>query len=147
MQGKNSYTPQVFVYVNIEELVPTNHLLRKIDKIFDLSFVRDLTSSYYCHDNGRPSIDPELFFRMVLIGYIFNIKHDRKICEEVACNLAYRWYCKLNLNDKISDHSSVSRIRDRYGEEVFERFFSKVVEKCRDHGLVRGKRVITDSTL
>jgi transposase len=73
MQGKNSYTPQVFVYVNIEELVPANHLLRKIDKIFDLSFVRDLTSSYYCHDNGRPSIDPELFFRMVLIGYIFNI--------------------------------------------------------------------------
>jgi len=63
------------------------------------------------------------------------------------CNIAYRWYCKLNLDDKVPDHSSLSNIRDRYGEEVFEKFFNKVVEKCREYGLVKGERVMTDSTL
>ena len=147
MQGINSYTPQLFTYINIEELIPKNHILRKINKIFDLTFVRELTADYYCHSNGRPSVDPELFFRMILIGYIQGIRHDRRLCEEIRCNIAYRWYCKLNLDDKVPDHSSLSNIRDRYGEEVFEKFFNKVVEKCREYGLVKGEIVMTDSTL
>jgi len=83
MQGINSYTPQLFTYINIEELIPKNHILRKINKILDLSFVRELTADYYCHSNGRPSVDPQLFFRMILIGYIQGIRHDRRLCEEI----------------------------------------------------------------
>jgi transposase len=147
MQGLQIYQPQLFYYIDIEKLVPQNHILRKIDKVFDLSFVRQLTQSFYCNSNGRPSVDPELFFRMILVGYIFGIEHDRKLCEEITCNLAYRWYCKLNLEDSVPDHSSLSRIRDRYGEKTFEVFFDKVVEICREKGLVKGKRIITDSTL
>lgn len=147
MQGINHYQPQLFVYVDLEKLIPQKHILRKLDKIFDLSFVRELTTEYYCNDNGRPSIDPELFFRMILIGYIFGIKHDRRLCEDITCNIAYRWYCKLNLDDNIPDHSSLSKIRDRYGYEVFEKFFDKVVEECRVNGLVKGERIITDGSL
>jgi transposase len=135
------------VYVNLEELIPQKHILRKLDKIFNLSFVRKLTEEYYCSGNGRPSIDPELFFRMILIGYIFGIKHDRRLCEDITCNIAYRWYCKLNLDDNVPDHSSLSKIRDRYGSEVFEKFFDKVVEECRINGLVKGERIITDGSL
>jgi transposase len=147
MQGFKIYQPQLFYCVDIEKLIPQNHILRRIDKIFDLSFVRKLTESYYCHNNGRPSVDPELFFRMILIGYIYGIEHDRKLCEEITYNLAYRWYCKLNLEDQIPDHSSLTRIRDRYGEKVFEVFFDKAVAICKEKRLVKGNRIITDSTL
>jgi transposase len=147
MQGLHTYQPKPFQYVDIETLIPQNHILRKIDKLLDLSFVRELTSQYYCHNNGRPSIDPELFFRMILIGYIFGIRHDRRLCEEVGYNLAYRWYCRLSLEDSIPDHSTLSKIRDRYGLTVFEGFFDKVIGICRKLGLVKGGRVITDSTL
>jgi transposase len=147
MQGINHYQPQLFVYVNLEALIPKHHILRKIDKVFDLAFVRKLTSQYYCHNNGRPSIDPELFFRMVMVGFLFGIKHDRKLCEEITCNIAYRWYCKLNLDDPVPDHSSLSKIRDRYGAVVFEKFFDQVVNICKANGLVKGESVITDSSL
>ena len=83
----------------------------------------------------------------MIIGYIFGIKHDSRLCEEVTCNIAYRWYCKLNIDDKVPDHSSLSKIRDRYGAEIFERFFDKVVEECRINGLVKGNRIMTDASL
>jgi len=147
MQGLHSYQPKPVQYIDIEALIPQNHILRKIDKLLNLSFVRELTAQYYCHTNGRPSIDPELFFKMILIGYIFGIRHDRRLCEEIGYNLAYRWYCKLSFEDSIPDHSTLSKIRDRYGLQVFEDFFSKVIELCRESGLVKGERIITDSTL
>ena len=84
---------------------------------------------------------------MILIGYIFGIKHDRRLCGDIICNIAYRWYCKLNLDDNVPDHSSLSKIRDRYGSEVFEKFFDKVVEECRINGLVKGEGIITDDSL
>ena len=147
MQGQHQYQPKLFVQINIENLIPKNHLLRKIDQILDLSFVRELTKQYYCQNNGRPSIDPELFFRIILIGYIFNISSDRKLCEELRYNLAYRWYCKLEIDGNTPDHSSLSKIRDRYGITVFEMFFDKVVCLCKKYGLVKGERIITDGTL
>lgn len=147
MQGQHKYQPKLFVQIDIEKLIPQNHFLRKIDQILDLSFVRELTKEYYCQNNGRPSIDPELFFRIILIGYIFNISSDRKLCEELRYNLAYRWYCKLEIDDFTPDHSSLSRIRDRYEASVFEKFFDKVVDLCKDYGLVKGERIITDGTL
>ena len=147
MQGRHAYQPKLFIQIDIEKLIPHNHLLRKIDRILDLSFVRDLTKDYYCQSNGRPSIDPELFFRMILISYIFNINSDRKLCEELRYNLAYRWYCKLEIDSSTPDHFSISKIRDRYGEEVFQIFFDKIVDLCAKHGLVKGERIITDGTL
>ena len=111
MQGLQIYQPRLFYCIDIDKFVPQNHFLRRIEKILDLSFVRELTHSFYSHNNGRPSIDPELFFRMILIGYIFGIGHDRRLCEEISYNLAYRWYCKLNLEDNVPNHSSLSRIR------------------------------------
>ena len=147
MQGLHIYQPKPIQYVDIEALIPKNHILRKIDKLLDLSFVRELTAQYYCCNIGRPSIDPELFFRMILVGYIFGIQYDRKLCEEITYNLAYRWYCKLNLDQPVPDHSTLSKIRGRYGSEVFEEFFHRVVDLCFKAGLVKGEQIITDSTL
>lgn len=84
---------------------------------------------------------------MVLIGYIFDIPSDRKLCEELRYNLAYRWFCKLNIDDFTPDHSSISRIRDRYDYEVFSLFFDRIVGLCKEAGLVKGKKIITDGTL
>ena len=87
MQGLHIYQPQPVQYVDIEALISKNHILRKIDKLLDLSFVRELTAQCCCCNIGRPSIDPELFFRMILVDYIFGIQYDRKLCEEITYNL------------------------------------------------------------
>lgn len=147
MQGIQHYQHQLFHYFDIESLIPQNHLLRKIDKTIDLSFVRELTAPFYCQNNGRPSVDPEIFFRIILIGYLYGIDSDRQLCDEIQYNLAYRWFCKLSLEDKVLDHSSLTKIRDRLGLETFNRFFIKIVEYCKSLGLVRADRVMTDGTL
>lgn len=147
MQGQQQYQHQLFHYFDIDSLIPQNHLLRRINKFVDLSFVRELTEPFYCPNNGRPSIDPEVFFRIVLIGYFYNIQSDRQICEEIQYNLAYRWFCKLSLEDKTPDHSSLTKIRDRLGLDVFQHFFNKIVEQCKQHGLVQNGSVMTDGTL
>jgi len=84
---------------------------------------------------------------MIIIGYLYGIDSDRQLCEEIQYNLAYRWFCKLNLEDKIPDHSSLTRIRDRFGLEVFNIFFLEITEQCKEMGLVKGERVMTDGTL
>ena len=111
------------------------------------SFVRRLTEKFYCPNNGRPSIDPELYFRIILIGYFYNIQSDRQICDEIHYNLAYRWFCKLNLEDKTPDLSSLTKIRDRLGVAIFNEFFLNIVNQCKEKGLVKGERVMTDGTL
>lgn len=147
MQGKHHYEQELFHYLDIESFIPQNHLLRKIDKLIDLSFVDELTEPFYCKNNERPSIDPKLFFRLILVGYLYNIESDRQLCDEVQYNLAYRWFCNLNLEDKVPDHSSLTRIRDRLGLEVFNQFFIKITEFCKQIGLVKGERIMTDGTL
>ncbi len=147
MLGRQEYQPKLFSTVDIEALIPPNHFLRKVDKVLDLSFVRDLARDLYCPDNGRPSIDPELFFRLVLVSYFYGIDSDHQICEEVQYNLAYRWFCRLALEDAVPDHSSMTRIRDRLGEETFKKVFERIVELCKEKGLVKSKSVMTDGTL
>ncbi len=97
MQGRKQYEERLLTTVNLEEMIPKTHLLVRIDRALDLSFIYDLTSDLYCSCNGRPSIDPVLFFRMQLIGYLYGIESERKLCEEVHLNLAYRWFCRLHL--------------------------------------------------
>jgi transposase len=147
MQGHHEYQPELFSMVDVEKLVPRGHLLRRIDKVLDLSFLSALTKPLYSQDQGRPSIDPVVFVRMVLLGYLFNVDSDRQLCEEVGYNLAYRWFCRLSLTDTVPDHSSITRIRDRLGESVYEQIFLAVVEQCRKAGLVKLEQVMVDGSV
>src|SRR5258708_7909380 len=144
MQGSQGYQPQLFSVIQLESFVPTHHLLRKVEAVFDLTFVRKLTEPFYCENNGRPSVDPELFFRMLLVGYFYGISSDRRLCEEIGYNLVYRWFCRLNLEYSVPDHSTLTRIRDRFGENVFKTLFDQVIERCRSSGLLKGERIILD---
>lgn len=146
MQGKKEYQQELFSYVDLERLVPSSHLLRRIDKVLKVGFIREMTRDLYSQ-NGRPSIDPEVFFRIQLIGYIYGIESDRQLCEEVSLNVAYRWFCKLSMHESVLDHSSLTRITDRFGEKLYEKVFIEIVKQCKAAGLVRGKRVIIDATL
>ena len=147
MQGKHAFRADTKTEIDLESFVADDHMLRKIDRVLELSFVRELTAPCYSQ-LGAPSIDPEVFFRMLLVAYLYGIISDRRLCEEVHYNLAYRWFCRLSLEDPVPYHSSIGRIRDRYGEEIFEAVFRQIVLLCQKKGLV-GKdcRVVTDATL
>ena len=130
MQGLHVFDPRAVVAVDLESLVQQDHLLRKVDRILKTPFIRELTALCYASGLGRPSIDPEVFFRMLVVAYLYDIRSDRQLCEDVHHNFAYRWFCRLALDDKVPDHSSLSRIRDRYGEDVFESLFRRIVVIC-----------------
>jgi transposase len=147
MQGRHEYQPELFSQIDIETKIPKNHILRKIDRVLDLSFLRGETAKFYAEGIGRPSIDPEIFIRMVLLGYLYDIDSDRQLCEEIGFNLAYCWFCKLSLSDSVPDHSSMTKVRDRLGEETFKRIFLIVVEQCRKAGLVKAERIMADGSV
>lgn len=147
MQGQHYYQPELFSQIDYETLIPKGHLLRRIDKVLDLSFLRDLTAPLYANEKGRPSIDPEIFVRMILLEYLYNINSDRQLCEEIGFNLAYRWFCKLALADKVPDHSSITRIRDRLGEKTYQSIFDKVVQQCMEKGLINAEQVMMDGSV
>ncbi len=130
MIKENNSAQQKLELVYIENLVPQNHLLRKIDKCIDFSFIRELTKEYYCLDNGRPAIDPIVLFKMLLIGYIFGIRSERRLVEEIEVNIAYRWFLGFSLSEKIPDHSTISKNRTkRFSEsDVYQKIFDKIVE-------------------
>ena len=103
---------QDLIFVSLEDLVPNNHLLKKIHRLVSFDFIYDILSPYY-PINGRSSIDPVCMFKMLLIGYLYGIKSERRLTEEIQLNLAYRWFCGFSLNDKIPDHSTFSKTRTR----------------------------------
>jgi len=110
---------QLFYEFRLGDAVPEDHLVRKIDTALDLSWLRSELTPHYS-SMGRPSIDPELMIRMLVVGYVFAIRSERLICREVQVNLAYRWFCKLGIEDAIPDHSAFSRARnERFREETF----------------------------
>jgi len=112
--GEHSRSESMFYYVRMEELVPENHLLRLIDNHLDLSFVRDKVKHLYSY-TGRPSIDPEVLLRMLLIGYLYGITSERRLCEDVKMHIGYRWFVGLSLEDAVPDHSTFSKNRhDRF---------------------------------
>jgi len=132
----------------LEDHVPADHLLRSIDRFVDLSDVRrHLASSY--SSTGRPSVDPELMIRMLLVGYCMGIRSERRLCEEVHLNLAYRWFCRLDLNDPVPDHSTFSK--NRHGRfrdsDLLRHVFERVVARCITEGLVSGQRLAVDASL
>lgn len=147
MQGKQRYHQALFVSIDLDQFVPKDNRLRKIDQILDLSFVRALTKDRYCEKDGRPSVDPVVFFKMQVIKYLFGICSDRQLCADIHVNLAYRWFLRYSIEDKVPDHSALTRIRDRLGEEIFKEAFEKIVEQCMIAGLVKGKQMLTDATL
>lgn len=102
--------PALFSEFSLEDHVPQNHLLRSIDRFVDLSGIRSYLTDFYRH-TGRPSVDPELLIRMLLVGYCFGIRSERRLCVEVHLNLAYRWFCRLDLSDRAPDHSTFSKNR------------------------------------
>src|ERR1700741_5167873 len=139
---------QLFYEFQLGDAVPEDHLVRKIDHALDLSWLRgELAPHYSCM--GRPSIDPELMIRMLVVGYVFAIRSERLICRKVQVNLAYRWFCKLGIEDAIPDHSAFSRARnERFRDgDVFRRVFERVVEACIAAGLVGGEGFAVDASL
>jgi transposase len=149
MMGRQSGgQKKLFYSFNLDDHVPIDHLLRGIDRCLDLGDLRRRLSPFYSH-TGRPSIDPGLMIRMLIIGYSFGIRSERRLCEEVHLNLAYRWFCRLGLEDTVPDHSTFSKNRHgRFREsDAFRLLFEKVVERCMKEGLVGGEGFAVDASL
>src|SRR2546426_55928 len=139
---------RLFYSFNLEAQVPADHLLRGINQFLDLSELRRHLAPFYSH-TGRPSIDPELMIRMLIVGYCFGIRSERWLCEEVHLNLAYRWFCRLGLEDAVPDHSTFSKNRHgRFREsEAFRYVFEAVLQRCMAEGLVGGEGFAVDASV
>jgi len=138
----------LFYEFSLERHVPPDHLLRSIDRFVELSDIRRELTPFYS-STGRPSIDPELMIRMLMIGYCFGIRSERRLCEEVHLNLAYRWFCRLGLNGPVPDHSTFSK--NRHGRfrqsDLLRRLFDTVLQRCIREGLVGGENFAVDASL
>jgi transposase len=133
------------VLVSLEALVPANHLYRQLDAQLDLSFVRDWVKDCYA-DGGRPSVDPAVFFRLQLVMYLEGLRSERQLMRLAADRLSVRWFLGYGLDESLPHHSTLTRIRERYGLEIFRRFFDAIVEQCIEAGLVWGKELYFDAT-
>jgi transposase len=147
MQGRQVQEEEHVVTIDLRAVIPPNHMVLRVAEIVDLSFSYALTKELYCEDTGRLSIDPVLFFRMQLIGYLFGIASDRRLCEEVQLNLAYRWFCQVRFTEDVPEHSSFTRSRDRFGVERYRAIFAWLLPHLRAQGIVRGRRFRVDATL
>jgi len=139
---------KLFYEFSLEEMVPGDHMLRKIDCFLDFDDLRAHLKPFYSH-TGRPSVDPELMCRMLLVGYCFGIRSERRLCEETHLNLAYRWFCKLGIEDQIPNHSTFSKARHgRFRQsDLFRKLFEQVVLSCMSEGLVKGEGFAVDASL
>jgi transposase len=139
---------RLFYAFNLDDHVPADHLLRGIDRFLNLNDLRKHLAAFYSH-TGRPSVDPELMIRMLIIGYSFGIRSERRLCEEVHLNLAYRWFCRLGLEDQVPDHSTFSKNRHgRFREsDAFRYVFEQVLARCIAEGLVGGEGFAVDASV
>jgi len=139
---------ELFYSFNLDAHVPADHLLRGIDRFLDLSELRRHLAAFYSH-TGRPSIDPALMVRMLVIGYCFGIRSERRLCDEVHLNLAYRWFCRLGLQDAVPEHSTFSK--NRHGRfrdsDAFRHLFETVLQRCIAEGLVGGEGFAIDASV
>ena len=147
MMGKRVMAEPVFSTVRIDDHLPANHLLRAVDALLDTAFVRRIMAPHYSLI-GRPSIDPELMIRMLLIGYLSGIRSERKLCAGMHLNLAHRWFCRLGVDDVVPNHSTFSKNRHRRFRDgnVFRAVFEQVVHCCVEAGLVPGESAAVDGS-
>ena len=138
---------ELFVAGPLSSLIPEDHILKQVDKVLDLSWLRGYVKDLYCTNNGRPGIDPEAAVRLMLAGFFHNITHDRKLMRDAQVNIAIRWFAGFRLDEKLPDHSSLTKIRQRWGAKRFKEIFLKTVQSCIDAGLVNGETVHVDATL
>src|SRR3974377_174853 len=148
MGRQNNDQGHLFYEFRLDEVVPEDHLVRKIDAVLDLSWVHAELAPHYA-TLGRPSVDPVLMIRILIIGYVFGLRSERLLCREVQVNFAYRWFCKLGIEHKIPDHSAFSRARnERFRDsDIFRRVFERVVEACIAANLVGGEGFAVDASL
>jgi len=147
MMGQRDRSEQLFHYFSIDQLVPPDHVLRAIDRHIDFSFVRDRTRDLYS-ECGRPSVDPEVLLRILLIGYLYGITSERRLVDEISMHLAYRWFTGLGFDQSIPHHSTFSKNRHgRFRDAgLFRGIFEEIVQQCIDAGLVEGERVSVDGS-
>jgi transposase len=140
--------PTELEFVSIDTLVPADHLLRKIERTVDFNFIRERVACLYCADNGRPAIDPVVLFKMLLLGYLYGIRSERKLVQEIQVNVAYRWFLGLTLQDKVPDSSPLSQTRRRRFKEstIYQEIFDEIVLLAVKRRLVDGQTLYTDST-
>lgn len=147
MLGRNQSEPALFQMIDIESIVPAKHMLRRLDSVLDLSFVREEVAKCYAAGRGRPGIDPELAVRMMILGVVYNLS-DRELCDEIAMHAGMRWFCRLNFHDPVPDHSTLSRLRnERWARSgLFERLFDEVLRQCAEAGMLSGRHLSVDGT-
>jgi len=131
---------------SLEQFIPEDHYLRKVNKVLDLSFVHETVSDKYCQNNGRPSIDPEVVVRLFLLQAIEGIASVRRLMQRVHVDLSYRWFIGYRPDENLPDHSTLSRALDRFGDEVFNELFIRSVSQCHASGLIEGKVLHVDAT-
>jgi transposase len=145
MQGSKSVETRMFYQISLDQLVPQDHLVRRLAKVVDFKWVRRLTAEHYSH-TGRPSIDPVVIAKMLVLGFLYNVTSERQLMRDIQVNLAYRWYLGYDLDESIPNHSILSKARRRLGTEFFEQIFGYVLQECRRAGLVNGNNLLIDST-
>jgi transposase len=148
MMGQQNRSDSLFYYFRLEEQIPADHLLRMIDGHVDFRFVREQLKDFYS-STGRPSIDPEVLLRLLLVGYLYGITSERRLMDEVRMHLAYRWFTRLGFDQEIPDHSTLSKNRHgRFRQSgVFRKVFEEIVRRCLEAGFVEGRNVAVDGTL
>src|ERR1700745_3672048 len=147
MMGQHARSESLFYYFRMEDQVPENHLLRLLDRHISFDFVREKLKDSYS-DTGRPSIDPELLLRILLIGYLYGVTSERKLIEELQMHLAWRWFTGLTFDQEVPHHSTFSK--NRHGRfqasKIFEELFEYIVQRCVESGLVQGNHLSVDGS-
>lgn len=138
---------ELFITGSLRQLVPDEHVLVRVDSVLDLSWLRNELSDLYCPDNGRPGIDPGIAVRLMLAGFLLGIVHDRRLMREAAVNIAIRWFVGYGLHEPLPDHSSLTRIRQRWGADRFRRIFERTVQACVGARIATGEVVHIDASL
>ena len=138
---------ELFVAGSLDQLVPEDHVLARVDRVLDLGWLREEVADCYCVDNGRPGIDPEVAVRLMLAGLLLGIVHDRRLMREAQVNIAIRWFIGYGLHERRPDHSSLTRIRQRWGEAWFREIFQRTVAACLDAKIATAEVVHVDASL
>ncbi|WP_019015836.1 IS1182 family transposase [Elioraea tepidiphila] len=147
MLGRRGPEQYEFFAGSLRDLIPDEHVLARVDRVLDLSWLRDEVAGQYSAETGRPSIDPEAAVRLMLAGFLLGLVHDRRLMREAAVNVAIRWFARFGLTEPLPDHSSLTRIRQRWGAARFRRIFERTVTACVAAGIAKGEVVHVDATL